>query len=144
MSDPETNLLHLDVKLASRVALRRMPVPQSKEDALRLQDCIEQLTEAASADNHTVLFPSHVFVKGEEIVGYASVATMPVLNFWADSTKLHAADSVRMIEQGEAVCSHAGIRTMIVPCAEDSPFAAHMERLGYTKLGTTVLYRKEL
>ena len=145
MTDAATdNVIHLDTRLGARVALRRLQSPQSPEQAQELNHCLATLAAAAQRDNHVVLFPTHVFVKSGEIVGYGSVAAMPILNFWADSAKLGPADSLRMIEQGEAVSSHHGLRTVIVPCAENSPFAVHMERLGYTKLGTTVLYRKEL
>lgn len=143
-SEKNDQVIELQARLPGRVQLRRIQTPQSDEDTNNLRVLVEQLRTAAAADDHAVLFPTHVFVKDGQIVGYASIATMPVINFWADSTKLHAAESIKMIEQAEAVCSHHGLRSVVVPCAENSPFAQHMERLGYTKLGATVLHIKNL
>ena len=51
---------------------------------------------------------------------------------------------MHLLNFGESILARQGHRSLIVPCWEGSPFAPHMERLGYTKLGTTTLSSKGL
>jgi hypothetical protein len=126
---------------------RPVLVPLAARDdaeAEALFDKIKRLQAAAAADNHAVLAPTHVMMKGDRIVGYLSLGGMCTVQAWFDSTHKHAADSIKMIEMGEAIMQDKGIRQYAVAVAEESPFTPHMERMGFCKLGTTVLWLKEL
>lgn len=130
--------------MLGRAELRPLRQPTSAEEAAALQTLLQRLATAAAADQHGVLNPTHVMMKGDQIVGYLSIGGLPVVQCWFDSRHPHAADSIKMIEHGETVCRTQGIGSYAVACADTSPFSKHMERLGYTKLGTTTLWRKEL
>ena len=102
------------------------------------------LQTVAAADQHTVIGPSHLVTKAGEVLGYASLGTVPMLHVWLDRHPATAGDSLRMLETAEALLADKGVRLVIMPCAEHSPFSQHMERLGFQKLGATVLWAKNL
>lgn len=113
----------------------------SDEEPFRIA---QRLKDLAAADSHCVIAPSHVMVKGEKMVGYLSIGGMPNVHAWFDSKHPHAADSLKMIETGEALLRDKGVPAYSLLCAAESPFTPHLERLGFTKLGATVLYIKRL
>lgn len=118
--------------------------PQSEQEARSLAAVHAELQEAAAADQHIVLGPTHAVVKGGQVVGYASVGGLPTMHVWLDSQRANALDSVRMLEHVEVVMRERGIRHVLLPCAVESPFTPHLERLGFRRLGPTVLYMKEV
>lgn len=99
---------------------------------------------AAAADNHATIAPTHVMMKGEKILGYLSLNGMPNVHAWFDTKHPHAADSLKMIEMGELVLREHGMTAFSLLCAEESPFTPHLQRLGFVKMGTTVLYLKQI
>ena len=134
------------IELARRKRARwvRLRPAQSPEEAHELQALQQELSRAAAADNHTVLGPTHVVLRDGEVVGYCSAGGLPTVHVWLDSKQVHAAESLRLLETLEAILSDNGVRAILMPCDGNSPFSSHMERLGFTKLGTTVLYVKTL
>jgi len=118
--------------------------PRDAADAEALPATLHALQMQAADDQHIVVCPTHIMVKGHEILGYLSLGGLPVVHAWFDSHHKHALDSLKMIETGEAIFADKGVRQFAVACAEHSPFTPHMERLGFTKLGTTVLWTKKL
>lgn len=103
-----------------------------------------RVKELAAADNHCVIAPTHLMIKGEKTLGYLSLGGLPNVHAWFDSKHPHTMDSLKMIETGEAILRDKGATAYSLLCAEESPFTPHLERLGFTKLGTTVLYLKRL
>ena len=133
------------IKLGVMERARLVPLaPRDKTEAEAFVDKIEALRAAAADDNHGVVAPTHVMVKGGEVVGYLSLGAMPTVHLWFDSKQAHASDSLKMMEMGELILQERGVRQYAIACAEESPFTAQMERLGYRKLGATVLWVKEL
>ena len=130
--------------LLERATLVPLRQPRTEEEAHVLQQTLTELQRAAAADAHAVITPTHLMLKGGKVVGYLSIGALPVVHSWFDSQHPHVADSLKMIEHGETVVRTQGIRDYTVACADTSPFSQHMVRLGYTKLGTTTLWRKEL
>lgn len=122
------------------------PLIKERARLVPLKDNVtaKRLFEAAAADNHTVIAPTHVMMRGEQIIGYLSLGAMPVVQSWFDSKAGHVLDSLKMIEMGEAVITSQGAQVYQVAVSEDSPFAPHMERLGYTRVFTTTLWQKQL
>jgi hypothetical protein len=133
----------LNMPMPARCRVVPLRQPRNPADAEALQNMLGALRSAASADQHTVLAPTHLVIKGDEIVGYGSLGGLPTLHLWLDSHKVHAADSLRLLETAEALLADKNVRQVLVPCSEQSPFAQHMERLGFKKLGTTTLFTKE-
>lgn len=111
---------------------------------LKDNETARRLFEAARADNHLCIAPTHVMMRGEQIIGYLSLGAMPVVQAWFDSQSGHALDSLKMIEMGEAIFDTQGVKQFCVGVSESSPFAPHMERLGFKELGKTVLWHKQL
>jgi hypothetical protein len=138
---PSEIAIHGLLERATLVPLRQ---PRNEEEARTLQATLLELNQAAAADAHRVINPTHLMMKGGKIVGYLSIGALPVVHCWFDTKNPQVADSLKMIEHGETVCRTQGVRDYTVACAETSPFSQHMPRLGYTKLGTTTLWRKEL
>jgi hypothetical protein len=122
------------------VRLVRIREPRTPDEAENIRFRQAMLAEGAQADNHTILGATHWVMRGEEIVGYVGLAGIPTLNIWLDSKRVHPADSKLVVAQLDALMSDRGLAVALVPCDEHSPFEPHMERLGYEKLGRTVLY----
>lgn len=104
----------------------------------------EALVVAAAKDDHGVLYPTHVILKNNEIVGYFSLCITPLVNVWFDSKKLNARDSLNAISVIENIARLSGFKELVVPCQEQSPFFKLMNKMGYTDLGPTHMTRKEL
>lgn len=108
-------------------------------------DELPALREAARADAHAVLWPTHVAVREDgRIVGYASVCATPVVQVWLDSREVKALETVRLLAQLEREVLPAGLRGYVMPCAQSSPFFPRMERLGFARLGECVWHYKPL
>ena len=116
--------------------------PRNAAEAAALPARLQALAAAAATDAHLVLGPTHVMLAGDKIIGYLSLGGMPTVQAWFDSKHPHAATSLKLIEHGETVLREQGIEQCALCCAENSPFTPHLERLGFTKLGTTVLWHK--
>jgi hypothetical protein len=111
---------------------------------IRSNDELKQLIEIAAADNHVVIGPTHLLIKGDEIVGYMSLGGITHVHNWFHSEKGNAKDSLLAISQGEAILAQQGITNYIVACDEESPFFGKMEKIGFTPLFNTNLYSKEV
>jgi len=112
--------------------------------ALKDNATAKRLVEAAAKDDHLVIAPTHVMMRGEEIIGYLSLGALPVVQAWFDSKSGHVLDSLKMIEMGEAIFDTQGVKQFAVGVQPNSPFAPHMARLGFVELGQTVLWHKTL
>jgi hypothetical protein len=86
------------------------------------------LTDAATADGHRVYYPSFVFEKNKEIVGYCSIAVPMVLS-WQDSKKMTAMDSIK--ELGFIEGALAQTPFIAIPCDPESPYMKFLPKQGY-------------
>lgn len=124
---------------------------------LKDQAELEELVKLASEDGHRVLSPTHIFRKGSQIIGYASIcAIVPLcppgaqpqaaqVHVWFDTRCFHARDSFNIINSLENIARCAcPARTLIVPCTPKSPFYGYMQGLGYSPIMETVLWGKVL
>lgn len=102
------------------------------------------LVTAAASDNHGVLFPTHLVKSDGDTVGYVSICAMPIVHVWLDSRRVHALQSIRLLRKADAMLRDAGIQSYVIPCSKESPFYAHMERMGFSILGETVLFQRTL
>lgn len=108
---------------------------------LRAED-VKPLKEVAKADNHTLLFPTHVIRRSGEVVGYCSMGGMPILNTWVHSERVRARESAMLLNVAENVMRATGSKAVVTPCSADSPFFPLMEKLGYSRMGQTTLNLK--
>jgi len=83
-------------------------------------------------------------LKDGEITGYLSMGAVPMVHAWFDSQKMHAGESLQIIDTMEAILRDRGVNVMTACVREESPFSRHMEELGYEKIGTTVVWAKKL
>ena len=114
--------------------------------AIRAED-VPALVRAAEADNHVVLAPTHLVVRGGEILGYASVGAVPLVLTWLDSKKVKARDMMYLVNLAENMVGTAGqaqAGVVCVPCAEDSPIYPHMGALGYEQYGRVMFNLKRV
>lgn len=134
------------VPTSPRERARMVPLrnPTNADEEKQLSERLAALNEGAAADQHVAIAPTHLVMKGEQVVGYGSLGGMPTMHVWMDTRHTNALDSVRMLEHAEVAWREKGVRHVLVPCSENSPFAPHMERLGFRRLGPTVLYVKEI
>lgn len=104
---------------------------------------IEAIRAAALADpqGHVPIFPSHVCMLGDEIVGSLSIAASPVMGIWAHSQKSRPRHSLEMFNVAR------NLMRVVVPgrrcltmCAETSPLYPFVERMDFAKLGVTTLF----
>lgn len=112
--------------------------------ALTGTDDLARVLTAADADQHMAIFPTHVAEKAGEIVGYASIGFVSLVNVWAHSQRLHARESLALLNLVENVARAGGHRQLCVPCAENSPFRPYMAGLGYQVLGNASFNLKGL
>lgn len=111
---------------------------------IRTREELDRLVEAAKADAHRVVLATHVVEKDGEIVGYGSINAAPTINLWLDSKKVKPLDSIRLLHRLTDGLSFTGARHVLMPCADNSPFAPIMPQLGFEPLGHTTLYLKGL
>lgn len=102
------------------------------------------LASAAAEDDHIAVAPTHVVERAGEIVGYGSIGGMTYLGTWLHSQKVQARDSAYLLNLAENLAAMAGARILIMPCADNSPFAPHMTQLGYKSLGHAQWYLKHI
>lgn len=127
----------------------QLPSPLLKERARLVRingnpELVKAVVAAAAADDHKCIAPTHVMMKGEEIVGYLSLGGMPTVQAWFDSKSGHVLDSLKMIEHGETALAEAGATAYLVAVSDESPFRPHMERLGFKPLYQPMLYFKRI
>lgn len=119
------------------------------------QQELDALKAAAALDAHTPILPTHIFWRGEKIIGYASLCAMVMpgvpqpqavqVNVWFDSKEFRPRESFQVINALENVAANVfGCRQILVPCSPDSPFIKVMQAMGYSPLFRMTLHGKTL
>jgi hypothetical protein len=91
---------------------------------------MEKLHKLAVADNHSVVFPTHVMVKKDEITGYLSVGAVPNVGGWFSQQKMNPRDSFQILN---VLSSMLPTHIAHVPIA--SPMYKSFLDFGYRDLG---------
>lgn len=138
------NVINLTAPVLQRPRLVPLLSPRHEVEAEQHVAKLTALRNAAAADHHVVLNPTHLMLKGDQLIGYLSLGGLPTVHAWFDTKHPHATDSLKMIETGEAIMASNGVRTFAVCVSKDSPFSPHMERLGFQRAGETVVWTKSL
>jgi hypothetical protein len=98
------------------------------------------------ADGHGVPMATHMVVKRGQIIGAFSVGAAVLVMGWAHTQRAKTRDSMIALNVVENLigATPGAPRTIIVPVSEESPFAPHMEALGYEDLGPMRLWAKKV
>jgi hypothetical protein len=90
----------------------------------------EQLKASAEKDQHSGVYcPTHVSLKGNEIVGYLSVGVIPIVLTWQHREKVGPLDSARLMGFLEGALSN--YKQICIPCDPDSPYNRLLPKAGY-------------
>lgn len=111
---------------------------------LKSETELRALIELASGDHHMIFAPTHLIRRGEELLGYVSLGGATVLNAWVDSRRVSARESLFALNVVENLAAASGVKRLLLPVAENSPFFPLVGRLGYAALGKATLNWKEL
>lgn len=111
---------------------------------LKTKEEFDTLLVKAKEDNHSTLWPTHLARDGKEIVGYLSVCKAPVVSLWLHSQKVKVRDSLHILSVIETLAQEKGFNQAIIPCASISPLLPYMEAFGFTNIGDTKLFIKNL
>lgn len=101
--------------------------------------------QAAAADSHALLAPTHAVKKDGKVIGYVSILAMPVVHVWMDREAATVRDSLAMLAQTEAIVRDRGAHQYYMPCQENSPYFPLLEKVGMTDLGGSAhLFHRKL
>ncbi len=92
------------------------------------------LSKLAAADDHAVVFPTHVVERDHQMIGYLSVANVPTVLVWLDTHRANIRDSMACMNLYENMVAGVGAPAVIIPCSEKSPFRSLVEQVGYLDL----------
>ena len=104
---------------------------------------LPELIALAAEDNHPVCLPTHIFKKDGQIVGYYSIAACT--HAWLDTRKVNAVDTFRHVfPSGRNLMRSLGHRVHWHLCGEDSKLEPYMDRLGYDRIGKSIVFSQKL
>jgi hypothetical protein len=129
-----------DILSATQPWLRRLN-HDNKEELTR---DLAKLEIMAGADNHTVWGATHVAELNGEMIGYASIGAVPMINLWLNSKVPRPRDAISLLNMVENEAARAGFRVVCIPCDAKSPFRPMMERFGYRFLMESGYFTKKL
>ena len=104
------------------------------------EDDRKKVMAAVRADNDNLSHASHVWERRGEIVGAASLWSVPVLLGWHHKEKILARDSFHMLRVYESVFDAKGHTGFYILCNRASPYSAHMEQFGYRSIWETEVF----
>ena len=101
---------------------------------------LARIEAAARADGHTSFLPTH-FMENErgEVRGCFSAGSFSLIFFWSHTGNAACA-SLKQVAAAKAAAAELG-RPVLWPCTVESPFAPHMEKMGFEILGHANLWR---
>ena len=115
-----------------------------KVRAIASEEQLAEVQKAAGKDNHQMVMPNVQFKKnGDEIIGSASLNTIPLVVFWMDS-HCKPQESIQAISQCEAIMAAKGLNNYFVTVHEDSNFRPVIDKLGYSFVYNTNIFYKDL
>jgi hypothetical protein len=108
------------------------------------QEDFETLQKVCEADNHTVVFPTHVVEKDGKIVGYVSYLSVPLVLSWCHSKDVKVRDMLTIGNIVENLLLNANINRVGLLIQETSPVFPYYPKAGYTSFGQNHLFIKNL
>lgn len=111
---------------------------------IQTEQQLRALIDAAGADNHSLLYPSHLVSKNDELLGAFSLFNSPLLNVWLHSKKISPRESLMLYATVENVARVQGVKSILLPCTDQSPLSKYLAALGYSPICKTTLHQKIL
>jgi len=108
------------------------------------KETYEKVLDAALANGHEVIQPTHMVLKDGEIVGGFSIQ-VTCASWWMDTEHSQRRDSLQAFHAMDALIADRGHNAYIMPCREDSPYFELMERGEFKKFkGDWGIFYKKL
>ena len=104
---------------------------------------LKLVIEEGKKDNHSLLNPTHVVKKNNEIIGAWSLAGVPLVTAWNKTDSVNKRDSLQIQNIVNALMSEKNQDVYLIACDKDSNYTKFMERVGYKPYWETILYIKE-
>lgn len=95
---------------------------------------------AIRADDDNLSHASHVWERRGEIVGAASLWSVPVLLGWHHRERIGPRDSFHMLRVYESVFDAKGHTGFYILCNKKSPYSVHMAQFGYKSIWETEVF----
>jgi hypothetical protein len=108
---------------------------------IKNQDDFEATMQAAKTDGHTLLNPTHMLVRDNDIMGGWSLGGIPLVTVWNHTQKVSARDTMLMNPVLDSIMKQQ-TDSYLIACTESSPYNKYMEKLGYTPTWAANLYLK--
>lgn len=105
---------------------------------------IPGLEEAAKADSHILVLPTHIVQKGNEAVGYLSLGVVPTVMLWYHTQKMKTRDTWLATQVYENLMRAKGHAATMVLVQESSPLFPLMSHAGYEDGGVVHMFVKQL
>lgn len=104
---------------------------------------IEPLKLAAREDDHPICLPTHIIRKNGDIVGYVSFTT--AMHGWLHTKRVGAIETFRTVFPTiDSIARQRGDKFMFYLTGRQSNLTPFAERIGYTHVGPTELFAKQL
>jgi hypothetical protein len=113
---------------------------------IRNQSELDELTKNSLNDhNHHVLAPTHLIRKDGVIVGYVSIAGLPMTFCHFSTEDMQAEDSFAVINTVENILQLNRNCGVVTPVSKDSPFHKVLShpKVGYKNIANVDLFVKE-
>lgn len=100
----------------------------------------QKVYEAIRSDKDNLNHASHVWERGGEIVGAASMGCIPVLLGWHHQSKISARDSFHMFRVYESAFDAVGHASFYVLVNKKSPYNSFMHQFGFKSIWETEVF----
>ncbi len=106
-------------------------------------DDLRPMMRAAEAANHRVIAPTHVWRRGNEIVGYASVGKIAFIGGWAHPS-VDPDQRKTGLEYAGTIARAFGHRFAVMACPPDCEFLPVAEPAGFLRGKDSIMFIKLL
>lgn len=90
------------------------------------------------------LAPTHLFERDGQVVGYASVAAIPILMGWLHDDRITSAEARACFEAAERQAAEQGYKYLVMPCTDDCRFIKEARQMGWRPLKKATMFLKFL
>ncbi len=106
-------------------------------------DDLRPMMRAAEAAKHRVIAPTHVWRRGADIVGYASIARIAFIGGWADPS-VSEPERRHGLEYAGSIARAFGHRFAVMACPPDCEFLPVAEPAGFLRGKDSAMFIKLL
>ena len=104
---------------------------------------LEELRTEAAKDNHPICLPTHIIHKNGQVSGYISFVT--AMHGWLHTGRINAIETFRTVFPTiDDIAKQHGDKFMFYLTGKQSNLTPYAERIGYSKVGETQLFVKQL